>query len=140
MWIVFGWQKETRSLGQVATGYCYDCRRVSNWIVWNETEWATLSDIRVLKFLNKHFLHCDSCTADFDLSRHEFRSIDSEMKRGSSIDGTTIHAELMKRIESSQLSGKTALQLKFIRESIAAEEECRDALQRQVERDRSESS
>jgi hypothetical protein len=103
--------------------------------VWNEVEWATFSDIRVLTFLNKRFLHCDCCTADFELSREDFRRIVSEMKRGSSIDGTSIHAELMKRIESAQLSGKTGLQLRSIRESMAAEKEYSDALQRQVERD-----
>lgn len=135
MWIVFGWQKDTKSLGQVATGYCYDCRRTANWIVWNEAEWATLSGIRVLKFLNKHFLHRDSCTADFELSGPEFRSIDLEMRRGQTIDGTPIHVALMERIASAQLGGKTELQLKFLRESIAAEKEYREALQRQNDRD-----
>lgn len=133
MWIVFGWQKETKSLGQVATGYCYDCRRTSNWVVWNEAEWATFSDIRVLKFLNKHFLHCDSCTADFELSRQEFRCIDSEMRRRQTIDGSDIHAALMKRVELAQLGGKTELQLKFIKESMAAEKEYRKALENQAE-------
>lgn len=135
MWIVFGWQKEERPLGQVATGYCYDCRRISDWVVWNQSEWATLSDIRVLKFLNKHFLHCDGCSAVFELSRQEFRSIDLEMNRQSTINGTPIHAALMQRIETEQLSGKTELQLKFIRESMAAEKECKDALERHNARD-----
>lgn len=135
MWIVFGWQKEAKPLGKVATGYCYDCRRVADWVVWNESEWATFSDIRVLKFLNKHFLNCSGCSAVFELAGHEFRAIDLEMKTRSTIDGALIHSALMKRIETAQLGGKTPLQLKFIQESMAAEKEYKEALQRQAERD-----
>src|SRR5262245_42025320 len=135
MWIVFGWDKEEKPLGPVATGYCYDCRRIATWVVWNQSEWATLSAIRVLRFMNKHFLHCESCSAVFELSRAEFRSIDLEMRLQQSIDGTPVHAALMKRVEASQLGGKTELQLKFIRESMAAEKEYQEALQKQDERD-----
>ena len=81
MWIVFGWDKEEKPLGKVATGYCYDCRRIANWVVWNESEWATLSAIRVLRFINRNALICDGCAAAFVLSRREFRSIGLEMRR-----------------------------------------------------------
>ena len=61
MWIVFGWQKEEKPLADVGSGYCYDCRRQTTWVVWNESEWVTFSAIRTLRFVNRNRLHCESC-------------------------------------------------------------------------------
>jgi hypothetical protein len=41
----------------------------------------------------------------------------------ASIDGTPLHEGLVRRIENTQLGGKTPKQLKFIRESMDAERE-----------------
>jgi hypothetical protein len=57
------------------------------------------------------------------------------MKQHDSIEGTPLHAELLKRIELGQLAGKTQQQLKFIRESMAAEQEYRDSLAENAERE-----
>lgn len=115
--------------------YCYDCRRPTLWVVWNESEWVTFSAIRTLRFVNKHRLHCESCTFSSALTRAEFREIEAHMKLHDSIDGTPLHAELLKRIEVGQLAGKTPQQLKFIRESMAAEREYRDSLTQNAERE-----
>jgi hypothetical protein len=56
MWIIFGWQKEEKPVAEVASIYCYDCRRQTAWIMWNESEWVTFSAIRTLRFVNKHRL------------------------------------------------------------------------------------
>ena len=135
MWIIFGWQKEEKPIGGVGSIYCYDCRRRTLWVVWNEPEWVTFSDIRTLRFVNKHRLHCESCTFYSTLTRAEFREIEAHMKLHDSIEGTPLHAELLKRIELGQLAGKTPQQLKFIRESMAAEQEYRDSLARNAERE-----
>lgn len=130
MWIIFGWQKEEKPIGEAGSGYCYDCRRRTAWVVWNESEWVTFSDIRTLRFVNKHRLHCASCTFSIELTRAVFREIETHMKLHASIDGTELHADLFKRVELAQLARKTPLQLKFIRESMAAEQEYRDNLAR----------
>jgi hypothetical protein len=128
MWIVFGWEKEQQPLGVVATAYCYDCRRNSEWLVSKESEWVTLSAIRVFRFVLKHRLHCIGCTAVFPLQPAEFRQIDRHMRGHDTIDGTAIHRSLVRRIETEQLAGKTPLQLKFIRESMAAQEQYQAAI------------
>lgn len=128
MWIVFGWEKEERPIWEVATGYCYDCRRKTLWVVWNESEWVTFSAIRTLKFINKNRLHCASCTARFELSAAELGKIKRHMQAHDSIDGTPLHEHLMQRVEAAQLAGKTPLQLEFIRRSMAAEREYEQAM------------
>ena len=131
MWIVFGWDKEIKPVGGVAEWYCYDCRRSTEWIVWNESEWVTFSDIRTIRFINKHTLHCESCSLQFALEPREFRKINRHMKRHDSIDGTRFGNKLRKRIEAQQLDGKTPKQLKYIRESMAAIQEYEDRIKEQ---------
>jgi hypothetical protein len=88
-----------------------------------------------LRFVFKHRLHCSGCSAVFALTPAEFRSIDRHMRRSDSIDATEIHARLSKRIETEQLAGKTPLQLKFIRESMEAQQQYKSAIEAQNERD-----
>ncbi len=57
------------------------------------------------------------------------------MRRNASINGTEIHAGLAKRIEIEQLAGKTPLQLKFVRESMEAQEQYKSAIEAQNGRD-----
>ncbi len=135
MWIIFGWDKEIAPVGVAAEGYCYDCRRTTEWVVWNESEWVTFSDIRTFRFVNKHRLHCDECTLQFDLTPREFKKINRHMKRHDSINGTKFGDAIMKRIEEIQLAGKSPQQIKYIRESMAAIEEYEEAMRRQDERD-----
>ena len=135
MWIVFGWDKEIKPIGVVATGYCFDCRRTTDWVVWNESEWATFSAIRIIRFINKHRLHCDNCTLQFDLSSPEIRQIDRHMKKHDLINGTYFGDRLMKRIESEQLAGKTPQRIKYIRESMAAIQEYEETMRLQEDQD-----
>lgn len=135
MWIVFGWDKEQQLLGEVATAYCYDCRRDTEWLVSRESEWVTLSAIRVFRFICKHRLHCGGCSAVFALTTSEFNQIDRHMQGRDSINGTDLHASLAKRIETEQLANKTPLQLKFIRESMEAQKQYQSAIDAQNERD-----
>ena len=123
MWIVFGWDKEERPLAEVANAYCYDCRRKTLWIMWNESEWVTFSAIRTLRFINLHRLQCASCTFFLELSAAEVGAIRRHIKTHPSLDGTVLHENFVRRIASSQLAGKTPKQLKFIRESMDAEHE-----------------
>jgi hypothetical protein len=135
VWIVFGWDKEEKVLGEVAAAYCYDCRRDSDWFVSRESEWVTLSAIRVFRFICKHRLHCGSCSAVFPLTTAEFKKIDRYMQQHGSINGTDLHTGLAKRIEMEQLASKTPLQLKFIRESMEAQKQYKSAIEAQNERD-----
>ena len=86
MWIVFGWLKEEKPLGEVGSGYCYDCRKRTMWVVWNESEWVTFSAIRTLRFVNKNRLHCESCIFHSALTRAEYRDIQNHMKHYDSIE------------------------------------------------------
>ena len=80
-------------------------------------------------------LHCESCTFFLELSTAELAAIKRRMKGHDSIDGTPIHASLVRRIEGSQLAGKTPKQLKFIRESMDAEREYAERMKEAAERE-----
>lgn len=131
VWIIFGWEKEQQDLGEIGQGYCYDCRRKTQWVVQNEREWVTFSAIRTFRFANRFDLHCDNCSFCISLNTSEFKAIDDQMQWRDSIDGTALHKRLMHRIELEQLAEKTPQQLKYIRESMAAEEEYRRAIESQ---------
>lgn len=135
MWIVFGWDKEIKRVGVVAQAYCYDCRRSTDWVVWNESEWVTFSGIRTIRFVNRHTLHCDGCTLQFDIKPSEFRRINRHMEHNDAINGTTFGDALIKRVDAEQLAGKTPQQIKYIRESMAAIQEYEDRMRLQEDRD-----
>jgi hypothetical protein len=115
---IFGWEKQTKPLGEVGKLYCFDCKRAPAWVAVEDSEWVTLFFLRVLKFSNKQRLHCTGCGEVLPLSAAEFRQVDRIMRQRDSIDGTDAHAALTQRIEKAQLAGKTPTQIKFIRESM----------------------
>jgi hypothetical protein len=123
MWIVFGWLKEESPVAEVANAYCYDCRRKTLWLLWNESEWVTFSAIKTLRFVNKHRVHCASWRFFLDLNSAEVATMKRQLKTNASLDGTPLHESFVRRIEGTQLQGKTPKQLKFIRESMDAERE-----------------
>src|SRR5688572_18716666 len=92
-----------------------------------EGAWLTLFFLRVLRFSNKHYLHCASCGAALLLTPTEFQQMGQVMRQRDSIAGTQLYAALGGRIEKVQLAGKTATQIKFIRESLQRAEQDRQA-------------
>ena len=135
MWIVFGWEKVEAPVRDVCSAYCYDCRRQTAWAIWNHSEWVTLSAIRVLRFVNRSTLHCATCSFHTTLARADLAEIERLLEYRESIDGTPLHVRLRARIETQQLGAKTPQQLKFIRESMAAEQEYRQRIAENVEHD-----
>jgi hypothetical protein len=121
MFVICGWMKTRESLGAVGNGYCYDCRRKVPWIIGKETEWVTMYGMRTLPFLSKYHFVCGRCDDNVRLTGAEFRRVRSAMKDRGTIDGSSIHAALISRIEQQQLAGKTELQLRWIRASMEAE-------------------
>jgi len=109
------------------------CPDVRVRLVSRESEWVTLSAIRVFRFICKHRLHCGGCTAVFPLTNLEFKEINRHMQRHDSMNGTDLHVSLTKRIETEQLASKTPLQLKFIRESMEAQKQYKSAIEAQSE-------
>jgi hypothetical protein len=132
---IFGWEKQTKPLGDVGNLYCFECKRAPHWVAVEESEWVTLFFLRVLKFSNKHRLHCDGCGWGLQLKSQEFKQVDRVMRKQDAIDGTEIHSALSRHIENEQLAGKTPTQIKFIRESLRAEQDRRAAHDTAVERD-----
>lgn len=123
MWIIFGWQKIETPFGEVGSAHCYDCQRESRWEVWNVAEWVTFSAIKVFRFLHKHELQCMGCSTTLALRAAEFKQIAQHMRAAGSIDGTTVLARLAARIEHQQLSHKTPVQMRFIKETMKAKKE-----------------
>lgn len=127
MIFIFGWEKQTKPLGDVGKLYCFECKRATHWSAIEESEWVTLFFLRVLKFSNKHRLHCAGCGWGLQLKPQEFKQVDRVMRKQDSIDGTEIHSALTRNIENQQLAGKTPTQIKFIRESLRRAEQDRRA-------------
>jgi hypothetical protein len=123
VFIIFGWEKIEKPLGEVRAVQCFDCQRESPWMVWNTSEWVTFSAIKVLRFINRHDLRCTTCSSTLALQPSEFKQIDRHMRTADSIAGTPIHSALAARVEQQQLAQKTPLQLKFIRETMKAKRE-----------------
>jgi ferredoxin len=134
MFIIFGWLKEEKPLGEIGEIFCYDCRRATDWIAVSESEWVSLSAIKVFRFVYKQRLHCSGCSACLALTPAEFRQLDRHMKAYDSIAGTRLHAALTQRVETEQLASKTPPQLKFIRESMQAQRDYLAALKEQSEK------
>jgi hypothetical protein len=134
VWIIFGWEKIERPVGEVGAVQCFDCQRASPWEVWNTSEWVTLSALKVLRFIHKHDLRCTTCSSVLALQSSEFKQIDAHMRTADSIAGTPIHTALAARIEEQQLSQKTPLQLKFIRETMQAKKEYEERMAEREER------
>lgn len=123
MFVIFGWEKTQESLGNVASGYCYHCRKHRAWIIGKETEWVRLYGIRTIPFLSKYHFVCEKCNDDIPIGRSELGQVKRAMGEKGSINGTEIHRALMERIKAQQLAGKTELQLKWIQASLEQEAE-----------------
>jgi len=121
--VIFGWEKQTKPLGEVGKLYCFDCKRSPPWVAVQESEWVTLFFLRVLRFSNKQRLHCTGCGEVLPLTPAEFSQVDGVMRQRDSIADTDVHAALTRRIEKHQLAGKTPTQVKFIRESLRRAEQ-----------------
>ncbi len=134
MWIIFGWSKEQSQVGEFGTFYCFDCRRSTPWILVNTSEWVTLSALRVLRFVNRHDAHCGRCTFASRLAGADVAVIRRAVRAAQTIDATPLHEELAARFEAEQFASKTPQQIRFIRESMAAEREYRDRLKAQTSR------
>src|SRR5687767_9338360 len=65
--VIFGWEKQTRPLGEVGRLHCFDCKRATPWFAVAQSEWVTLFFLRVLKFSSQHCLHCTGCGATLAL-------------------------------------------------------------------------
>jgi hypothetical protein len=128
VWIIFGWEKIEKPLGEVGAAYCFDCQRDTQWEVWNESEWVTFSALKVFRFIHKHELQCNGCSTVLPLHASEFKQIDRHMRTAGSIDNTPIQSTLAARIERSQLADKPPLQMKFIKETMRAKREYRERL------------
>ena len=127
MIVIFGWEKQTKPLGEVGRLHCFECKRATPWLAVAESEWVTLFFLRVLKFSSQHRLHCTGCGATLALTSAQFRQVDGVMRQRDSIAGTDIHTVLAQRIEKAQLAGKTPTQVQFIRESLRRAEQERQA-------------
>ena len=130
MFIIFGWEKIEKPLGEVGAVQCFGCQRPSPWEVWNTSEWVTFSAIKVFRFIHKHDLRCTTCSSTLALQPSEFEQIDRHMRTA----GTPIHSALAARIEEQQLSQKTPLQLTFIRETMKAKREYEERMAEREER------
>jgi len=125
--VIFGWEKQTKPLGEVGRLHCFECKRATPWLAVAQSEWVTLFFLRVLKFSSQHHLYCTGCGATLALTSAQFRQVDGVMRQRDSIADTDIHTALTQCIEKEQLAGKTPTQVQFIRESLRRAEQDRQA-------------
>ena len=114
MFIIFGWLKETKHEKSLLDTYCYHCNNNSTWELCSETEWVTFFDIKTIPFLAKHYIVCDRCHDEFNLSKEITRGV-TRLNKLSASKSRKLHDRLVSELEKHQLSNKTERQLEFIK-------------------------
>lgn len=104
MFIVFGWLKETREVGNACTCHCYRCQRNRNWEHWKVTEWVTFFTIKTIPFLSKSHVVCSSCREPILLNASQARHLGSNAGL----------RHLTEFIEEHQLSQKSEVQRRYL--------------------------
>jgi hypothetical protein len=67
MFVIFGWNKETKPVDATLSCYCYRCQRKREWQCWKATEWIMLYMMKTIPFLSHHFVACSICNEQIKL-------------------------------------------------------------------------
>jgi hypothetical protein len=108
MFIIFGWEKTVKPVESVLNTDCFQCRNISKWSIWRETEWVSLFFIKVIPFRNQYHLVCNICNDSVKLSSAMAKDALSPNKRTQEL-----HDLLVKSIEEHQFAGLTETQILF---------------------------
>jgi len=61
MFLIFGWRKATKKLGDAAVYACPHCNNINMFKVWKVTSWFTLFFIPTIPYNNEYFFLCSIC-------------------------------------------------------------------------------
>lgn len=104
MFVVFGWLKEAKEVGNGLACHCYRCQRKRTWEHWRETEWVSFFAIKTIPFLSKSHVVCSACRESISLNADQSRSLGIEERL----------PHLVKFVEEHQLSQKSEVQRNFL--------------------------
>ena len=108
MFFIFGWEKESKILGDVLKTDCFNCQNHTQWQIWKETEWVSLFFIKVLPFINKGYIGCSKCGDSAEISINETKQALSPARRTQDL-----YNSIIKKIEDHQFSGLTEGQISY---------------------------
>lgn len=108
MFVIFGWEKTIKTVETVLSNECYHCKNHSKWSVWKETEWVSFFFIKMIPFLNRYYLACNTCNDSIRLANPVAKQVLNPAKRTSEL-----HDELVKSINDHQFKGMTETQIRY---------------------------
>jgi len=114
MFVIFGFTKKPKLIRTLLNTYCYECEKETLWDWLKLTEWISLFFLDVIPFKSQHFLACQNCGYYIELNKQDIVSIQS-LKTLSDIESELLHDYVVKKLEDSQLNGKSDTQLKWIK-------------------------
>ncbi|WP_426336180.1 hypothetical protein ACN9MY_22505 [Pseudoduganella sp. R-31] len=114
MFIMFGWVKERKEVGQALTCHCYRCQRTRMWEHWKETEWVSFFTIKTIPFLSKSYLVCSAC--------REPVAVDSARSRF--IGSVANEQRLAAFLDEHQLALKTPVQRSYLLAQREQDQRC----------------
>lgn len=112
MFFVFGWEKTFKPAESLLRTHCHNCNKDTPWRVWRETEWVSLFFVRLLPFLTKYHLACDSCRDALAVDTELLRMARARHRLSDERSGH-LHDEIVKRIQDRQLGGLTEGQRRY---------------------------
>jgi len=104
VFIIFGWVKETKEVGNGLSCYCYRCQRTRAWDHWKQTEWVSLFMVKLIPLIGKSHLVCSGC--------REGIAIDGPRTRDLGVKDR--HGRLAEFLEDKQLANKSAVQKNYL--------------------------
>ena len=104
MFVIFGWDKETKPVDARLSCYCYRCQRRREWQCWKEVEWISLYMMKTIPLLSHHFVACSICD---EQNKLDWRHARKYGRAGQ-------EAVVASFVESLQLANKTEVQKRFL--------------------------
>ena len=115
MFIIFGWEKTVKPVESVIKTECFNCKNLSGWSIWKETEWISLFFLKLIPFRSKYYLVCNICNDSIGLSGSLVKEILDPTRRTDEL-----HDILVKGIETHQFQGMTETQIEYWKSRFAA--------------------
>ncbi len=114
MIVIFGWTTKGSTERPLIDTHCYRCGRQVTWHLYRATEWFTAFFVPVLPIKNEHSLMCQDCGDRLQVTKDEMREI-KQLKQLPTYESRALHDALVRRLEDTQLAGKTETQREWLK-------------------------
>lgn len=114
MIFIFGSTQKGATVRPLLDTHCYPCQRTTTWDWYRVTEWMSVFFLPVLPVNSKHFLLCRGCKDHLQLEPDDVKGV-KRLRQLTGAESKTLHDRLVERLETHQLSEKTATQREYLK-------------------------